>query len=73
MRIREAIEALGITHAFTNDPVNTVTGSFGTSTAYPQQPITIEKFVENADRALYTSKIKGKNCVTQWEIEFMNR
>lgn len=62
-RLRAAIEALVVTDA--NGEVIPITASMGVATWSPGQ--TLESLVDDADRAMYASKLAGRNRITVTE------
>jgi diguanylate cyclase (GGDEF)-like protein len=62
-QLRVQCEMMRISH---NGKDLKVTLSFGVAT-YPTHGTEGEEIVIKADKALYTSKRKGRNCVTIWE------
>ena len=61
-RVRQRVEG----HSFAREHEGRVTISLGVAT-YPQDATSIEGFIDAADKALYTAKRKGKNCVSAFE------
>ncbi len=57
----KVISSLKITHEW-NTASPYVTMSIGVASFSPQQPISDETLLNNADKALYTAKEQGKNC-----------
>ncbi len=60
-RIREKVEELALDHRTT--PRGRVTLSAGVATMQPCGGMVAEALVEAADRALYTAKREGRNCI----------
>ncbi|AZG36276.1 MULTISPECIES: diguanylate cyclase [Shewanella] len=66
-RIRKTIEALKIPHSkASGNPW--VTASFGVSSIIPHRGCNPRVLMETADRALYESKHKGRNCCSEKQI-----
>jgi diguanylate cyclase (GGDEF)-like protein/PAS domain S-box-containing protein len=61
-RIARSIEALNLPHPG-NDDVGRVSVSLGVATMVPDRSGEIRDLVEAADRALYSAKRAGRNCV----------
>ncbi|NMD72612.1 diguanylate cyclase [Bacillus sp. DNRA2] len=66
-KIRAQVEALKIPHA-TSSVGKFVTCSFGVATLIPSPFSTPEEIIRMADKALYSSKNKGRNCVDYYDI-----
>ena len=60
-RIRKAVETLGMPHSADEGPP-IVTVSIGAATAWPSNGDTQDGLMAEADRALYGSKTRGRNC-----------
>ncbi|KAA9016028.1 sensor domain-containing diguanylate cyclase [Niallia endozanthoxylica] len=65
--ISNTVLALKIPHKNSQVHQN-VTVSIGVATVIPNEEITPNDLISFADHALYQSKEKGKNCITQYEI-----
>jgi diguanylate cyclase (GGDEF)-like protein len=63
--IRENVQKRKIPHA-KSSPLDVVTLSLGVSTMIGDALTSYEELVQQADRALYMAKQKGRNCV--WNI-----
>jgi len=63
-RLRTALA--GSTVASDDDRVS-VTASFGVVAVQPDTPVTLDDLIDEADRALYTAKNAGRNCVVGCE------
>ena len=61
MKIRAALEALGLPHESSKVGGKVVTGSFGVSSVVPGDGATIARLIECADQALYDAKGAGRN------------
>jgi diguanylate cyclase (GGDEF)-like protein len=62
-RIRAGIDGLNMEHT-ASETADHVTISIGLSSVVPSDEITIESFIEAADKNLYQSKHNGRNRVT---------
>jgi diguanylate cyclase (GGDEF)-like protein len=60
-RVREQVAALDIAHS--KSPFGKVTISLGIASITPGQSDEAQALIEAADKALYTAKHEGKNCV----------
>ncbi len=60
-RTLNAIERLKIPHSAS--PRLIVTASVGVSSCIPNQPDGLDRLIQQADRALYVAKGRGRNCV----------
>ncbi len=61
-RILSGIENMKIEHSAS--PINqVVTVSIGVTSVIPDQNISVESVLEKADKALYTAKNDGRNCI----------
>jgi diguanylate cyclase (GGDEF)-like protein len=60
--IRETVQKTKIPHA-NSSPLDVVTLSLGVSTMIGDALTPYEKLVQQADKALYMAKQKGRNCV----------
>ncbi|WP_160719604.1 GGDEF domain-containing protein [Bacillus sp. USDA818B3_A] len=70
--IRLAIIQMNIPHEYS--PVtNHVTISIGIASGFVSNEVEIEQLMEDADRALYQSKSKGRNCVEFFEEQLVLR
>jgi diguanylate cyclase (GGDEF)-like protein/PAS domain S-box-containing protein len=65
-KIRSAIERLEIPHA-TSSVSTVLTCSLGVATIIPIPSIDFKELIGMADKALYVSKTKGKNCVNAFK------
>lgn len=65
-QIRKSIEELSLTHEFSK-VASHVTISLGVTTIVPNSSYSIDEFINCADKALYISKSKGKNCVSSYQ------
>lgn len=63
--IRKNIEALKLAHAY-SPAAPCVTISVGVATLVPKQSDSIKEFINNADKALYDAKQKGRNRVSEF-------
>ncbi|WP_209854651.1 putative bifunctional diguanylate cyclase/phosphodiesterase [Rhizobium herbae] len=57
------VEKMGLLHQQRRDGVSIVTVSVGASFTRSQTGTKLEKIIHEADRALYTAKANGRNCV----------
>jgi diguanylate cyclase (GGDEF)-like protein/PAS domain S-box-containing protein len=64
IRVREALHEIQIPHA-SNPPSELVTASFGGASAWPNSGVITDRasLVEAADRALYSAKNIGRDCL----------
>lgn len=62
MKIRRSIDELKIPHAYVNIS-NHVTVSMGVAIMVPSDKNTFQDLYEEADKALYSAKTNGRNCV----------
>lgn len=62
--IRRGVEALEIPHTCAVSKVGVVTLSLGAYVGIPMKSDQPMNFVERADKAMYQSKAKGRNCLT---------
>ena len=69
--IAEAIRGVVQESAVETDvaPIH-VTASVGVCSQNTEQPLTKDALIEGADRALYRSKLDGRNRVTVWDPRF---
>lgn len=65
--IRENIERLKIVHEH-SDITSYITLSLGVATMLPEMKYSINEFIENADKALYSSKLNGRNKVSIYNM-----
>jgi diguanylate cyclase (GGDEF)-like protein/PAS domain S-box-containing protein len=70
-RARERIEKQTLT-GLTEDSSLQITASFGV-TAIDHGADSLTQFIDQADRALYVSKNRGRNCVTAWDSDMEGR
>ena len=61
--IRSAVEGLHLVHDQRRDGQAVVTVSVGASYTRPQSGPKLERIINEADRALYSAKANGRNCV----------
>lgn len=61
-QIRQQIEAVKLTLKDSNEPIRTITASFGVS-HFKGEEDSIEAFIERADQSLYAAKEAGRNQV----------
>lgn len=61
--IRKTIEALTLVHSNRRDGQENVTVSVGASFTRPHSVFKLERLIDEADRALYSAKQNGRNCV----------
>ncbi|GLO62507.1 hypothetical protein MACH09_30150 [Vibrio sp. MACH09] len=64
-KLREAIESLALPNVSSTKGI--VTASFGVASLVPTTDNGAEQLLSNADKALYTSKGKGRNAVTRYD------
>ena len=62
-KLREDIASKRIQRKDTREPIGTITMSFGIARYVPSEGV--DSFMQRADRALYMSKRKGRNCVSE--------
>lgn len=62
-KIRKDVEALSLIHEY-SQVTNYITISLGVTTVVPDQTYSMEKFICNADIALYKAKSSGRNTVS---------
>ncbi|EMR12680.1 diguanylate cyclase [Methylophaga lonarensis MPL] len=62
-KLREDIAGKRIQRKDTREPLGTITMSFGIARYVPSEGV--DSFMQRADRALYMSKRKGRNCVSE--------
>lgn len=61
-KLRRTVEDLEIAHGQRLDGVPVVTVSVGAAVTRPESGSKLEKIINEADRALYSAKAKGRNC-----------
>lgn len=61
--IRSAVEGLHLVHDQRRDGQAVVTVSVGASYTRPQSGPKLERIINEADRALYSAKANGRNCI----------
>jgi diguanylate cyclase (GGDEF)-like protein len=61
--VRGAVEDLGLSHEYRRDGTAIVTVSVGAALTTDEFPLKMEKVIHQADRALYSAKAAGRNCV----------
>lgn len=61
--IRSAVEGLHLVHDQRRDGQAVVTVSVGASYTRPQSSPKLERIINEADRALYSAKANGRNCI----------
>ena len=64
--VKAAIEALKIAHQ-SSDVSENITLSFGVAAMIPKGNTMAKTLVEQADKALYRAKARGRNQIVQWE------
>ncbi|MGV1952846.1 putative bifunctional diguanylate cyclase/phosphodiesterase [Agrobacterium vitis] len=61
--IRNTVEKMSLVHDQRKDGINVVTVSVGAAFTRPHFGPRLEKIITEADRALYSAKANGRNCV----------
>lgn len=61
--IRKTVEDMALTHDQRKDGVSIVTVSVGAAFTREQMDSRLEKIITEADRALYSAKANGRNCI----------
>ncbi len=70
--IRTTIEELGLLHEQRRDGMSTVTVSVGAAFTRDEGGSKVEKLVHQADRALYSAKAAGRNCIRLFDPDDPN-
>ncbi|MBU1317238.1 MAG: GGDEF domain-containing protein [Alphaproteobacteria bacterium] len=70
--IRGAVEDLSLRHEQRRDGTATVTVSVGAALTRDDSAVRVEKVIHQADRALYSAKAAGRNCVKLFDPDDPN-
>ncbi len=66
-KIRITVEELGLPHRERRDGTSIVTVSVGAAFTRDQTGAKLEKIIHEADRALYSAKASGRNCIRMFD------